>query len=104
MAGIVASITSPPVSGAATLNPEGSPLHLHGDYTLNPLIAANASVTCEISPDGVTFTRVGRPSWPLALTPIIGSTGMYHMTVPAAWWYRITAVNAVLGALIGVTT
>lgn len=103
MAGISTALVNPPVSGVAYQNVTGADLHGHFAYTLNPLVAANASVVARISPDGVTWTIVGGALWPLAVVPITGSQGMLHAFIPAGWFYSITAINAVLGFVVALT-
>jgi hypothetical protein len=59
--------------------------------------AADATCKVEISPDGVTYSTLVTVTIPHATLPAAGLILPLHVTLPAGWYAKLTAVHATLG-------
>lgn len=64
--------------------------------TYNSLISTSATLKIELSPDGSTYSILGTVSKPVGVA-FAGEVGVEHVRVPAGWFIRLTATQAVLG-------
>jgi len=88
--------TVAPVSGAAFQCSTVRDIFLVAPCTFNPTAGAAATVLVQLSPDNVTYSTLGTLTVPIGLT-FDGEVKFVQVAVPAAWYVKLTATNAVLG-------
>ena len=88
--------TVSPSSGTAFTLAAASDTFLVCPVTMNPTAGAAATCKVELSPDNSTFSIVGIETVPLGVT-FDGTIRLISLRVPAAWYVKLTVVNATLG-------
>ena len=94
--------TNPPVSGTAYQWAGPGKLELSCPVTLNPTSSAAASATLNIGPTSSPANQIDYASRPAGLTGADGEIVTLRATIPAGWYYELSATNATIGSCVGI--
>ena len=94
--------TNPPVSGTAYQWDGPGKLELSCPVTLNPTSSAAATATLNIGPTSTPSNQIDYASRPAGLTAADGEIVTLRATIPAGWYYELTATNATIGTCVGI--
>lgn len=84
------------LSGVATQNPAPGDARIITPVTFNPTAGAAATCKVEISADNITFSTLWTETEPAGLA-FDGTIHGLSVWLPAAWYIKLTAVNAAIG-------
>ena len=94
--------TNPPVSGTAYQWAGPGKLELSCPVTLNPTSSAAATATLSIGATSTPANQIDYASRPAGLTAADGEIITLRATIPAGWYYELSATNATIGTCVGV--
>ena len=94
--------TNPPVSGTAYQWAGPGKLELSCPVTLNPTSSAAATAALNIGPTSTPSNQIDYASRPAGLTAADGEIITLRATIPAGWYYELSATNATIGTCVGV--